>query len=70
LETNHNGFEVKLIKYELIIDDVSEVVEEDKTIVIGNAYQPLLTIMQRMHTVTKNIRIAILKKDIEDLVIK
>lgn len=70
LETSHNGFEIKLVKYELIIDDVSEVVEEDKTIAIGNAYQPLITIMEKMQIITKNIKMAIARKDIEDLVIK
>lgn len=70
LETRHNGFEIKLVRYALIIDDVSEVVEEDKSIAIGNTYQPLVTIMENMKRITRNIRIAILKKDIEDLVMK
>lgn len=70
LETSHNGFEIKLVKHELIIGDVSEVVEEEKTIAIGNAYQPLVTIMEKMPIITNNVRIAILKKDIENLVIK
>lgn len=70
LETRHNGFEIKLVKYELIIDDVSEVIEDDKTIVIGNTYQPLITIMENMKKITRNIRVVISKKDIEDLVIK
>lgn len=70
LETSHNGFEIKLIRYELIIDGVSEIVEDEKTIVIGNGYQPLLTIMEKMQIITNNIRMSISKKDIEDLVIK
>jgi hypothetical protein len=70
LETSHNGFEIKLVKYELIIDGVSEVVNEEKTIAIGNAYQPLITIMEKMQVITNNIRMVISKKDIENLVIK
>lgn len=70
LESRHNGFEVKLVRYELLIDDVSEVVEEDKSIAIGNTYQPLVTIMENMKRITRNIKMAILKKDIEDLVMK
>jgi len=70
LDTNHNSFEIKLQKYELIIDGASEVVEEEKTIAIGNAYQPVVAIMEKMPTISNNIKLAILKKDIEDLVIK
>ena len=70
LDTNHNGFEIKMQKYELIIDGISEVVEEEKTIAIGNAYQPIVAIMEKMPTISNNIKLAILKKDIEDLVIK
>jgi len=70
LETSHNGFEIKMQKYELIIDGISEVVEEEKTIAIGNAYQPIVALMEKMPTISNNIKLAILKKDIEDLVIK
>ncbi len=70
LETRHNGFEIKLVKYELIKDGISEIVDEDKAIAIGNTYQPLITILENMKRISKNIRTAILKKDIEDLVIK
>jgi hypothetical protein len=70
LESSHNGFEVKLLRYELIIDGVSETVEEEKTVAIGNAYQPLVTILENMQTITKNVRLAVLRKDIQDLVIK
>ena len=54
----------------MIIDGVSEVVEEEKTIAIGNAYQPVVSIMEKMPIISNNIKLAILKKDIEDLVIK
>jgi hypothetical protein len=70
LETSRNGFEIKLIKYELIIDGVSKVVDEEKTIAIGTAYQPLITIMEKMQIITNNIRMAISNKDIVDFVIK
>jgi hypothetical protein len=70
LETSHNGFEIKMVRYELIVDGASEVTEEEKTIAIGNAYQPLLMIMEKMPVISNNIKLAILKKDIEDLVIK
>lgn len=70
LDTSHNGFEIKLIRYELIIDGVSQVVEDEKTIAIGNAYQPLIAIMEKMPVIANNIRMAISKKDIDELVIK
>lgn len=70
LETSHNGFEIKLLKYELIIEGVSQVVEDEKTVAIGNAYQPLVTIMEKMQIITNNIRMAVSKEDVEDLVIK
>ncbi len=70
LETSHNGFEIKLVRYELIIDGVGEIVEDERTVVIGNAYQPLVTIMEKMQIITNNIRLLISKKDIVDLVIK
>ena len=70
LETTHNGFEIKMVKYELIIDGVSEIVDAEKTIAIGNAYQPLITIMQKMQIIANNVRMAISNKDITDLVIK
>jgi|GEM_PF-865293 len=70
LETRHNGFEIKLVRYAMIIDDVSEMVEEDKSVAIGNTYQPLVTIMENMKRITRNIRMVILKKDIDDLVMK
>ncbi|MDD4503939.1 MAG: hypothetical protein PHS15_03815 [Clostridiaceae bacterium] len=70
LETTPNGFEIKLVKYELIIDGVGEVVDEEKTIAIGTAYQPLITIMEKMPLISNNVRLAISKEDIEDLVIK
>jgi len=70
LETRHNGFEIKLVKYELLLDGTSEIIDEDKSIVIGNTYQPLVTIMENMRKITKNIWLVISKKDISDLVIK
>lgn len=68
-ETNHSGSEIKMVKYELIIDGESEVVEEEKTIAMVNAYQPLLAIMEKMPIISNNIRLAISKKDIEELII-
>lgn len=70
METTHNGFEIKLVKYELVVDDTREIIDEEKTIAIGSAYQPLVTIMEKMPIITNNIRMAISKKDVENLVIK
>lgn len=70
LETSHNGFEIKLEKYELKCDDKTEIVDEEKTIAIGNAYQPLVTIMEKMPVISNNIKLALTKKDIEELVIR
>ncbi|MGE5631674.1 MAG: hypothetical protein ACM3TR_11330 [Caulobacteraceae bacterium] len=70
LTTNHNGFEINLERYELIIEEQREIVEDEKTVAIGNSYQPLITIMEKMPVITNNIRMAISKKDIDDIVIK
>lgn len=71
METSHSGFELKLIKHEIIIDDINEVIEEEeKTIAIGNTYQPLITIMENMPIISNNIKMVISNKDIEELVIK
>ena len=59
-----------MVKYELIIDGVSEVVEEEKTIAMVNAYQPLLTIMEKMLIISNNVRLAVSNNDIEEFVIK
>jgi hypothetical protein len=69
-DANHSGFEIKMVKYELIIDGVSEVVEEEKTIAMVNAYQPLLTIMEKMLIISNNVRLAVSNNDIEEFVIK
>lgn len=70
LETSHNGFEIKLIRYDLKDENETEIVDMEKTIAIGNAYQPLVTIMERMPIISNNIKLAVSKKDIEELVIK
>lgn len=70
LDTSHNGYEIKLVKYEMIIDDKNEIIDLERTVAIGTTYQPLITIMEKMPIITKNIRMAISKQDIEDLVIK
>jgi hypothetical protein len=53
-----------------MLNDKSSIVDEEKTVAIGNAYQPLLAIMENMQKITQNIRIAIQKKDVQDIVIK
>lgn len=70
MDTNHNGFEIKLTKYIMLTDGTGEIVDIDKTIAIGSAYQPLFTVLEKMQTISNNIRLAIAKKDIDDLVIK
>lgn len=70
LDTAPNSFEIRLVKYELIDNDAGEVVEDDITVAIGNAYQPLLTIMEKMQFIIENISLAISKKDIHNIVIK
>jgi hypothetical protein len=70
VDTRHNGFEIKLVKYELTVNDKSKIVDEDKTVAIGNSYQPYITIMENMKKINNNIKIAISRKDIEDIVVK
>ena len=70
LDTNPSGYEIKLIRYVILSDGVREVVEEEKTVALGSAFQPLLVIMEKMPIISNNVRLALLKKDIEDFVIK
>lgn len=70
LDTNPSGYEIKLIRYVIVSDGVSEVVEEEKTVALGSAFQPLLVIMEKMPIISNNVRLALLKKDIRDFVIK
>lgn len=70
VDTRHNGFEIKLVRYELTANNKSEIVEEDKTIAIGNSYQPYITIMENMKKINNNLKIAISRKDIQDIVVK
>lgn len=70
LETNHNGFEIKLVRYEIILDGKSDIVEDERIVAIGSSYQPLITIMEKMPIITNNIRMAISNKDIDCMVLK
>lgn len=70
LDTNPSGYEIKLIRYVILSDGVREVVEEEKTVALGSAFQPLLVIMEKMPIISNNVRLALLKKDIENFVIK
>lgn len=70
VDMRHSGFEIKLVKYELTVNDKSEIVDEDKTVAIGNSYQPYITIMENMKKISNNIKLAISRKDIEDIVLK
>ncbi len=70
LETSPSGFEIRLIKYEILIDGVIKTSDEEKTVVIGNTYQPLITIMENMPIISNNIRLLISNQDIEELIVK
>jgi len=70
ITSNHTGFEIKLLRYDIITNGGAETIEEEKTIAIGSSYQPLITIMEKMPVIVNNLRLAISNKDIENIVIK
>ena len=70
LATNHNGFEIKLITYEIKENEEIIVKEDERIIAIGSSYQPLYTILEKMPIISNNIKLAIADKDIDSMVIK
>lgn len=70
LDTGYNSFELILKKIEKTVGGKKETVELQKTIAIGNSFQPLVTVLEKMLFITNNIKVVIDNKDLSDIVIK
>lgn len=70
LITNHNGFELNLVRYEIIKEDKKEIVETQQTVVIGSSYQPIITLLEKMPFVSRNISLLVQNKELTDIVIR
>lgn len=69
LKTAYNKFEV--ILKEIVVKDGEDVqnTELEKTIAIGSSFQPVVTLLEKMPILIKNIELVINNKDINSIVI-
>lgn len=69
LKTGYNRFEV--ILKEVIIKESDQVnhLELEKTVAIGSSFQPIVTLLEKMPQLIKNIELTINNKDISSIVI-
>ena len=65
----NNRFEVILDSVEFNDKDGVQHIEIDKTVAIGNGYQPLVTLLEKMPELIRNIDLLINNKDIISIVI-
>lgn len=65
----NNRFEVILDSVELKNSEGLQHIEIDKSVAIGNGYQPLLTLLEKMPELIRNIELLINNKDITSIVI-
>jgi hypothetical protein len=69
LKLGNNRFEVILDKVEFKTSDAIQNIELDKTVAIGSGYHPLVTLLEKMPEVIKNIDIAVNNQDLISIVI-
>lgn len=68
-KTGYNRFEVILKYVEYKANDMVQRVELEKTVAMGNSFQPLVTMLEKMPQLIKNIELVISNKDINSIVI-
>ncbi|MFZ5354209.1 MAG: hypothetical protein ACOZCL_16020 [Bacillota bacterium] len=69
-DTAYNNFQVMIKHYDTLTDGKTETVELEKIIAIGHSYQPLITLLQQMPVIVKNINTIMNNGDLSDIVIK
>lgn len=69
LKLGNNRFEVILDRVEFKTGDALQNIEMDKTVAIGNGYQPLVTLLEKMPEVISNIDLLVNNQDITSIVI-
>ncbi len=68
-KTGYNRFEVVLKYIEYKTNEGAQRVELEKTVAIGSSFQPLVTMLEKMPQLIKNIELVISNKDIDNIVI-
>lgn len=68
-KSGNNRFEVILDSVEFKSNEGLQHIEVDKTVAIGNGYQPLITLLEKMPELIRNIDLVINNKDIISIVI-
>lgn len=68
LSTGYNSFEIMLNTIKKEKGNKSEILEINKTVAIGNSYDPIITILEKMPQIIKNIELLINNKDIKNIV--
>lgn len=69
LKTAYNRFELVLKSYDIIEGEGRKKVESDKVVAIGTSFQPIVTVLEKMPQLIKNIELVIDNKDLESIVI-
>lgn len=69
LKTAYNKFEVELKQIVIKVGDDEQKVELEKIVAIGSSFQPIVTLLEKMPSLIKNIELVINNKDINSIVI-
>lgn len=69
-KTSYNSYELQLVKYQITKEDIVQLIESGKTIAIGNSYQPVITILEKMPLIIKNLELLFNNHDITEIVLK
>ncbi len=66
---SYNSFEIMLNTIKKGKENESPITEVNKTVVIGNSYEPIITILEKMPQIIKNIDLILNNRDITNIVL-
>lgn len=69
LKTAYNKFEVELKQIVIKVGEDEQKIELEKIVAIGSSFQPIVTLLEKMPSLIKNIELVINNKDINSIVI-
>lgn len=69
LKTGYNRFEIVLKHYEKQEGQTLHKIESEKTVAIGNSFQPVVAVLEKMPALINNIELVIDNSDINNIVI-
>lgn len=69
LKTAYNKFEVELKQIIIKVGEDEQKIELEKIVAIGSSFQPIVTLLEKMPRLIKNIELVINNKDINSIVI-